>query len=177
MMRYIIGIAVLLFVLYFFGILKKIPIVKDLPFLGEVELTDNCHRKNCDGSYDLSILFERSDNRSFEKQKLEIFYKISIKRQKCSIGGSGYKSGEQTTDTLSQQKLLREYSSEKFPVIVNGEILNDTLYLELSKSTKSNIDHKVNLKFPYSGDEINVSRGAFEEDLTNSKGKAKISKN
>lgn len=176
MTRYIVVVGLILMVLYFTGVLKKIPVIRDLPFFGDVELTDNCLRKVCEGSYDLSILFETSSNRSFAKQKMELFYSIKLSKNDCTIRGTGYKSGEQITDTITQEKIRRDYLEDKFPVTTIGVISNDTLYLEISKNTKSNTDHKVNLKFPFPENEIHLLRGVFTEDLTNSSGKAKLQK-
>lgn len=175
-MKYLIGLGLILTVLFFTGILKKLPNIKGLPYVGDLELTDNCIRKNCDGNYILSILFEKSENRSFVKQKMELFYSIKIKKNNCTITGTGYKSGEQVTDTLTQDKVRRAYSENKFPVTAIGQIINDTMFIEISKNTKSNTDHKISLSFPFLGNEISLVRGVFKEELMNSSGKAKLSK-
>jgi hypothetical protein len=174
MNKYIILVLVLLLVAYSTGILKKIPVIKDLPFIGDVELTDNCARKMCDGKFDLAISFENSDNRLFEKQKLELYYLLEIKRTGCKILGEGYKSGEQIIDTLTNKKIPKQYLADKFPVNVSGEIENDTLHLEISTQTSSNFDNKINVRVPFKHNTIDIVRGTFDESLTNGNGKAKL---
>lgn len=177
MIKNIVGIGVILLILYLTGILKKLPIIRDLPFIGDVELTDNCARKNCRGKYYLSISFDKSDNLNFEKQKMELYYSIEINNENCNIFGEGYKSGEQIIDTVTNETKSRDYPENRFIVVVSGQISDDSLFLDLSNKTKSNTDHKISVRFPFSEKSIHTLRGVFSEDLTNARGKAKIIKN
>ena len=75
---------------------------------------------------------------------------------------------------MTLKKTPKKYALGKYPVIITGHINKDTLFLELSKSTISNIDHKINLKFLFMDNYISTLRGSFDEELSNGHGKAKL---
>jgi len=162
--------------LYLTGYLNKFPVIKDLPFFENIELTDQCIRKNIDGKYEMSISFDNSLNKNYMRQHLEIAYNLELTKNKCEIIGKGYKSEEQTTDTLSNKRNTLKYDEDKFPVVVTGLLEIDTLYIELSVPTKYNKDYKVNTKFILKKNTVSIIRGDFHEGLSKSTGNAKLRK-
>ena len=169
----ILCMALLLVGLYCSGYLKKIPIIKDIPIFKNIELTDQCMRKRLTGNYQMSLFFEKSTNKDYERQ-LEIEYRIALNQDKCSITGSGYKYQDFKIDTISKKRSSfgKAYEPNFYPIVIIGQINNDTLSIEISKRTNTTNDQATNVTFILDQNTITLCRGKFKDN--NSTGNAKL---
>ena len=172
------GIGILVIVgvaLYLAGIIKNIPEVKDIPYVGELELSDNCFRyKHIHNQwYDLSIRFDISDNAEYSDGKLEIYYAMRIEKSGCELSGEAYKVKDIVTDSTNTD-IETTYDREQIPLNISGQIDEGHMKLELSHQTISNNDCRVNISLPLSRYDIHDIRGTFTEECDNGSGTVKI---
>lgn len=174
-LKTIIILAVIGVILYRLGIIKNIPVVEDIPYVGKLELSDNCVRYNHihEQWYDLSILFEESNNTSYSEGKLEIYYAIQISKSVCELLGEAYKIKDVIQDSTNTT-VETPYDIGEIPLNFSGRIDEGFMILELSHKTVSNKDCLVTVKIPLSRYEIHDSRGMFQEVCGASSGVAKI---
>jgi hypothetical protein len=144
----------------------------NLGFL-EGKIDEKCIRKKVNGTYLLSLFFDKSNKIEY-KNSLEITYYLEITKEDCNVDGIGNKD----SDSNSQlKKGKKNYSPEDYPVSVNGKIATDTLYFELTQKTFSSNDSPVKINLNFNRDSITCGKyieGSFSEKLNNSRGRAKL---
>ena len=174
MKKYIIGIIIFIGIGYLIGVIKLPKNIKDIQN-GDINIIDPCFRKKASGDYDMAIKFEQSNNKTYEKQKMEILYSFNINQERCEISGYGEKVGYSVIDTLTDKR--QDPKKDKKKIIIHGQIKNDTLILNISFDTPSTDDYQVTAKFPYETENISVLTGKFlEKSKAKSKGSVKLTK-
>jgi hypothetical protein len=164
---------ILILLLYIIGVFKNPVNVKNVKDLN-IPINEFCLLKDLEGTYNLAISFEKSSISYQEKQNLEIYYTLYIKKHFCDVTGSGIKNGHSILDT--QTRTRQNVIEENRKVILNGSIEKDTLFLDVRFDTNSTNDKKVALIFPYKTNDSSVLEGTFKENFGTSEGIAKLTK-
>jgi hypothetical protein len=168
-------IVVAIGVYYGFFKPKEGATIGDMATGSGIEVDTRCVGKKIDGEYSLSVIYEKSKNRLFEIQKMELQYDFAITRNGCDITGKGKKLGYSVVDTLNSSPKRKALSRDEKDVEITGEIKNATLNLIVSFVTKSADDNRVVLTFPFTQNEITKSLdGTFIENKSSSSGTAKL---
>jgi len=140
-----------------------------------IEVNTRCVDKKIDGWYSLSVLYDKSKNKLFEKQKMELRYEFNIVKTGCELSGGGKKLGYSVIDTLNAKR--KALSPDEREIEINGTIKKDTINLIVSFITESADDNRVLLTFPFTQSEITKSLdGTFVEKKSSSSGTAKLRK-
>jgi hypothetical protein len=162
------------FWLYQNGYIKMPKNWKDLP---NTELNDPCIRKDIDGKYSLLITFKQSENRRFEKQKLELGYEFFLEKDECIVKGiNAMQISSSVIDTITKKPIPPK--KENKDIVLTGKMENDSLELELYLKNKTGKKCKTTVRFAYPNSEkkIQIKEGTFFEECANSKGKAVLEK-
>lgn len=148
------------------------------PSIGDIKIKPICPTIDLTGSYELALNFEEPIKNSYVKQKMEIFYMITINKDECNISGIGFKSKDVITDTISHLRKTNPYKKEYYIVELKGQIDEDkeVVNLEITRKISSNQDHKTKITLPKQNFNANSFSGNFVEELNKCRGSVKFTK-